>query len=215
MRGSILNYRTFFMNEPSSVNIRASKNTVILEINFASLAQFTKDSELFERKLLSHQMKILNQGMTFPLDYMRSIHEDYMTPLEAGTLPEIAERDTLFKQLVMRKVIETRIEKAKPKLGMLLKGLKGGLRQRMETRQKLLDLYECDEEERDILEKEKRAELKGYMEEGDSVDKNTLYIELKLRLKKAQADLREQEEILESMSHKLEDALGADGLFLK
>ena len=47
--------------------------------------------------------------------------------------------------LVMRRIIETRIEKNKPKLSQLLKGLKGGILQRLETKKKILDLYECDD----------------------------------------------------------------------
>ena len=67
-------------------------------------------------------MKILNMGKHYPLDYIRRVHEDYMTQLERDTLPEVAERDSQFKLMgniqsfllififiVMRKVIETRI----------------------------------------------------------------------------------------------------------
>ena len=54
MRGSILNYRTFFMEEPALVFARATKNVTVLEITFPRMSQFFKDSDIFERKLLAH-----------------------------------------------------------------------------------------------------------------------------------------------------------------
>jgi len=89
----------------------------------------------------------------------------------------------------MRKVHETRLEKAKPKLGQLLKGLKGGLLQRMETRKRILDLYEYDDEEKEAIKKEREIELKKFMENGDEKEKNKAFIDLKCRVKKALADL--------------------------
>ena len=69
----------------------------ILEITFAELASFVKMSPLYERKLLSYQMKILNMGKTYPIDYIHRSHEDFMTPIERTVLPEVADRNTLMK----------------------------------------------------------------------------------------------------------------------
>lgn len=91
----------------------------------------------------------------------------------------------------MRRVVETRIEKSKPKLNTLLKGLKGGIKQRVETRQKILDLYEFDEEERDEAEKERKNELRKYMDEGDIDNPNKEFVDLKVKLKKAFLDLKD------------------------
>lgn len=101
MRGSIMNYRTFFMEEPALVYARASRNVVLLEITFDELSKFNKESAQYERKLLAHQMKILNMGKNYPLDYIRRVHEDFMTPLERDTLPEVAERSSLMKLMGM------------------------------------------------------------------------------------------------------------------
>jgi hypothetical protein len=35
MRGSIMNHRTFFIEEPMQVMMRASEDTILLEIKFA------------------------------------------------------------------------------------------------------------------------------------------------------------------------------------
>lgn len=128
MRGSVLNYRTFFTSEPSQVYVRAAKNSIVLEITYEQLVKFVKDSPLYERKLLGHQMKIFHGNKNYPLDYIKRVHEDYMTNVERTILPDMEIRKSIMKLIVMRKVHETRMEKAKPKLGQLLKGLKGGLR---------------------------------------------------------------------------------------
>jgi CRP-like cAMP-binding protein len=92
MRGSILNYRTFFTSEPSQVYVRAARNVILLEITFDQLSQFVKNSQLYERKLLAHQMKILNAGKNYPLDYIKRVHEDFMTSVERSILPEEEQR---------------------------------------------------------------------------------------------------------------------------
>lgn len=121
-------------------------------------------------------------------------------------------RMSFFKLIVMRKVQETRMEKAKPKLGQLLKGLKGGLRQKMETRKKILELYENDEVAKAKAKKQKEDELKKFVEEGD--DKNKTYVEIKCRIMKAYDDLEEQDHILMHMREKIMDCLGPDGFFM-
>lgn len=83
MRGSILNYRTFFTSEPSQVYIRAAKNSKVMEITFEQLQRLSKESAQYERKLLGHQMKILHGNKSYPLDYIKRVFEDYMTPIEA------------------------------------------------------------------------------------------------------------------------------------
>lgn len=80
---------------------------------------------MFEHKLIAHQMKILNQGKQYPLDYIKKLHPDYMTSFEASELIDVKERQSQFKMMVMRKVTETRNEKSRPRLAMLLNNMKG------------------------------------------------------------------------------------------
>ena len=92
-----MNHRTFFMLEPAQVSARASTNLTIMQITFKELMQFAQDSPKYERQLLSHQMKILNMGKNYPMDYIRQVHEDFMTEVEAEILPEVAERSSHMK----------------------------------------------------------------------------------------------------------------------
>jgi len=51
----------------------------VLEIGIEDLKKFMRDFPMFERKLISHQMKYLNNGKQYPLDYMRRLHTDYIS----------------------------------------------------------------------------------------------------------------------------------------
>lgn len=65
-------------------------------------------------------MKILNYNKEFPLDYIKRVHEDFMTPIERTILQEEETRKSLMKLIgnikhtninhftVMRKVHEIR-----------------------------------------------------------------------------------------------------------
>jgi hypothetical protein len=51
----------------------------VLQITFDSLKKIIVESDLYDRKLMSHELKILNQNKTYPLDYIRKWHADFMT----------------------------------------------------------------------------------------------------------------------------------------
>lgn len=84
----------------------------------------------------------------------------------------------------------------------------------METRKKILDLYEYNEAEREQAKRQKEEKLREFMEEGDESIKNKTFVNLKCRLRKGLDDLEEQEHLLEQAREKLTDALGADGFFI-
>lgn len=84
----------------------------------------------------------------------------------------------------------------------------------METRKKILDLYENDEAEKVKLKKQKEEDLRKYMEEGDEKNKNKTYVEMKCRIVKAYDDMEEQEHLIQQMREKIMDCLGTDGFFI-
>ena len=53
------------------------------------------------------------------------------------------------------------------------------------------------------------------MDKGDETEKNASFIDMKLRLKKTLADLKEQEDLIKTLQEKIVDAIGADAFFLK
>ncbi len=75
-----MNYRTLFMNETAQIYAKAvSSQVTVLQITFEALKSLITESDLYERKLMSHELKILNISKTYPLDYIRQWHADFMT----------------------------------------------------------------------------------------------------------------------------------------
>jgi hypothetical protein len=108
---------------------------------------------MFERKLLSHQMKVLNSGKHYPLDYMRRLHSDFISQNQKMTMPEVFERANVMRLIVMRRIHEIRQEKQKPRLPQLLQALRNGsIQTKILTRKLINDLYDCDPKERQKIE---------------------------------------------------------------
>jgi len=148
MRGSLMNHRSFFLEEHAVVFARAAKTSIVLEISIDDINKYLNDSPVFEKKFLTYQTKILNTGKQFPVDYLLRVPEQNIID-PATTTPERIGRMNLFKLAVMRRIQELRIQKSKPKLSDLLKELKrGGPVQKMEVKRKILALYEFDDEEK-------------------------------------------------------------------
>lgn len=54
MRGSLLNHRSFFLEETAAVYARAAKTSIILEITIDEINKLLPDSPIFEKKFLTY-----------------------------------------------------------------------------------------------------------------------------------------------------------------
>ena len=66
----------------------------------------------------------------------------------------------------------------------------------METRKRILDLYEYEDDEREKIMKQKKEALKKYLEEDDFNETNNLFVDLKVKLKKSMEELEDQEDMI-------------------
>jgi len=62
-----------------------SPQVTVLQITFEALKSLITESDLYERKMMSHELKILNISKTYPLDYIRQWHADFMTANQQST----------------------------------------------------------------------------------------------------------------------------------
>ena len=97
-----------------------------------------------KRKMLLYQNQILKFGVSFPLDYLVNVPREFQ---KDKIYSEAAlKRDNAFKNAIMRRVIEIRLEKQKPKLSDLLKMFEGkdlsNPKDKLALKKKLYDLYE-------------------------------------------------------------------------
>lgn len=54
MRGSLMNHRSFFLEEHAAVFARAAKTSIVLEISIDEINKYLPDSPLFEKKFLTY-----------------------------------------------------------------------------------------------------------------------------------------------------------------
>ena len=86
----------------------------------------------------------------------------------------------------------------------------------MATRKRILDLYEYEDDEREYIQKQEKEALKKYLEESDFSEKNTFFVDLKVKLKKSMEELEDQEDMILNIQDGLMEQLGlkADHLFM-
>lgn len=121
--GSIYNFRAFFMEDLMYVNARCQTNVALLEISKDKIEKIMENHDDFKRKMLSYQNQILKLEMTYPLDYIVNVPREFQK--EKIYSEAALKRDNAFKNAIMRRVIEIRLEKQKPKLSDLLKMFEG------------------------------------------------------------------------------------------
>ena len=78
----------------------------------------------------------------------------------------------------------------------------------METRKRILDLYEYEDDEREKIMKQKKEGLKKYLEEDDYNESNSLFVDLKVKLKKSMEELEDQEDMILNIQDGLMNQLG-------
>lgn len=71
--GSIINFRSFFMEDYVYVNYRSQKYSKILELSLTKLNSIMNDHESFQKKMLVYQNSILKKNKKYPLDYLIKI----------------------------------------------------------------------------------------------------------------------------------------------
>ena len=121
--GSVINYRNLFLDdEPMQVYAECLNLCYILEIEEDNLVSIVNQNQAVQKKLLTYQNELLKTNLVYALDYIviipRNIIEKYYKPKNLSI--DSFRRMTKMKNVVMRRVIEIRQQKAKPKLTDLL-----------------------------------------------------------------------------------------------
>lgn len=162
-RGSVINFRAFFMQDTMYVNIRCQKYTKLLVLDQAKMNEIQNKYEgiSFSNKILSYQNKILKKEQKFPLDYIMSIQSKVEDPEKVEVMTNAFELENRLKNVVMRIVIEIKERKKRPKLGDFIQYYKERSNQpgaKEEFQQKFLMLY-GDQDINDKVEDKKFDKL--------------------------------------------------------
>lgn len=151
--GSLYNFRTFFMEDMMYVNARCQTNVALLEISKGTIERIMNSHDDFKRKMLSYQNQILKFEKTYPLDYLVAVPKEFQK--DKIYSEQALKRDNAFKNAIMRRVIEIRVEKQKPKLSDLLKMFEGkdlsNPKEKEALKKKIYDLYENQEQDQNSI----------------------------------------------------------------
>ena len=147
-RGSIINYRTFFMEEDGKVYYKFGRNSISFELPISVMMEILpRHKEL--KKFQSFKQKTIIQNKPFPLDYIMKLprHLQKRKDIDTKTYARSLLLENVLKNLVIRRLTDIRKEKAKPSLKDLIgaylkkKGEKDE-RSRIRIKEQVLQIYE-------------------------------------------------------------------------
>ena len=115
--GSVINYRSFFMEDLMHVTMRCKENTRILELTKKTFEKMREENAAFETRILMHQSQILRWNKKYPLDYIINVPEHLRDRrISSELLKNMLRRRNIFKNIVFRRLSEVREMRKKPKL---------------------------------------------------------------------------------------------------
>ena len=115
--GSVINYRSFFMEDLMHVTMRCKENTRILELSKKTFEHMREENPAFETRILMHQSQILRWNKKYPLDYIINVPEARRDRrISSELLKNMLRRRNIFKNIVFRRLSEVRERRKKPKL---------------------------------------------------------------------------------------------------
>ena len=90
-RGSVLNYRTFFMEEGAAVQLRFGKASVMQELPYTTMQGILKRYPDFNQVFVKFRLAIVKRGKSMPLDYIMALPKQIMNRLTKQTKQKISE----------------------------------------------------------------------------------------------------------------------------
>lgn len=147
-RGSIINYRTFFMEDDGKVYYRFGRNSICSVLPYDKMLEILPKYDKLKRKFVAFKLKTIQMGKPFPLDYIMNLpkHLRRKDMADADTL-RAWKLENVLKNVVIRRLTEIRAIKAKPSLRDMImvyldKKLEKEERQRVRIKEQVLNIYE-------------------------------------------------------------------------
>lgn len=137
--GSVINYRNLFLDdEPTQVYAQCMKVSFIIELHEDHLNDvidryvhkqnsLNRPMDVDPQKLLQkYQFAVMKEQRGYPLDYIIEVPNELINKyyIPKGLNLQSLARIVRLKNAVMRRIVEIRVMKAKPKLSVLLNELK-------------------------------------------------------------------------------------------
>lgn len=153
-RGSIINYRTFFMEDDGKVFYRFGRNTICSQIDFKTMINVMSRHKELLKVFKKFRYKTTSLNKPFPLDYIMTIpkhlvkNEEGKHGVNGETYQQTSNRvENVLKNVVIQQLSQIRAKKSKPSLKVLIddymkKQNQKDERARIRIKEQLIMIYE-------------------------------------------------------------------------
>lgn len=116
-RGSVINYRTFFMEEDGMVYYKFGKDSILFELTFEKMDELCKKHPDLNKRFQKFKQQTILKEKPFPLDYIMELPKHLKQ--EKHNTDNFSQRlklENMVKNIVIRMLEKIRLEKSKPSL---------------------------------------------------------------------------------------------------
>ena len=116
-RGSIINYRTFFMEEDGKVYYRFGRNSICSILTYDVMLDLSTRHKTLQQQFLQFKKNTIQENKPYPLDYIMNMPKHLMsTEMNEETQQKAWRLENQLKNVVIRRLTEIRAIKSKPSL---------------------------------------------------------------------------------------------------
>lgn len=116
-RGSIINYRTFFMEDDGKVYYRFGRNSICAVLDYDKLMGIVVKHPGLKRKFLAYKNKTIVADKVYPLDYIMSLPQHLKrTNMPDEDVLRSWKLENKLKNIVIQMLTQIRAVKAKPSM---------------------------------------------------------------------------------------------------
>jgi CRP-like cAMP-binding protein len=147
-RGSVINYRTFFMEEDGQVYYKFGKNSILFTLAYEKMEELCKKHEDLNKKFQKFKQQTIMREKPFPLDYIMELPKHLKDKTKHMTdFSKRLELENRLKNIVIRMLVDIRAKKAKPSLKDMInqylkKKAEKDERARIRIKEQVLEIYE-------------------------------------------------------------------------
>jgi len=116
-RGSIINFRTFFMEEDGKVYYRFGRNSICSLLDVDTMEDVATRHHVLRKKFSEFRKNTIMQDKPYPLDYIMNVPKHLRNPkVEEGVQLNAWRLENALKNVVVRRLTEIREVKDKPSM---------------------------------------------------------------------------------------------------
>ena len=147
-RGSVINYRTFFMEEDGQVYYKFGKNSILFTLTYEKMEELCKKHEDLNKKFHKFKQQTIMREKPFPLDYIMELPKHLKEKTKhMNDFSKRLELENRLKNIVIRMMVDIRAAKAKPSLKDMInqylkKKAEKDERARIRIKEQVLEIYE-------------------------------------------------------------------------